>query len=180
MFWSSSLHLAFLIPRSSLPPIHFGSLVFDYQAIDVIGPFDLLNSSSKRLMTAMEFFGPVDEESLARAPEFVFHHIGETRDPVPLLTSALTIVPTATVDDCPELDCLLVGGPNPACSQIPPKYVESIQRHVAAGKLLFTTCTGAAVVAATGVLDGKCATINNLEYNCLPQYQMDQGEEVDC
>lgn len=148
-----------------MAPIHFGCLVFDYQAIDVIGPCDLLNSASKRLMTASSFFSPVDEEALARAPEFVFHHIGETREPVPLLSSALTLVPTTTVDDCPELDCLLVGGPNPAGHQVPPTYVEFIRRHVAAGKLLFTTCTGAAVVAATGVLDGKQATINNLEYN---------------
>lgn len=89
-----------------MAPIHFGSLVFVYQAIDVIGPFDLLNSSSKRLMTAMKLFRPVDKEALACAPEIVFHHIGETRDPVPLLTSALIVVPTATVNDCPELGCL--------------------------------------------------------------------------
>lgn len=152
-----------------MAPIQFGCLVFDYQAIDVIGPCDLLNSSSKRLINAIKFFGPVDEEALACAPDFEFHHIGETRDPVRLLTSALTLTPTTTVDDCPELDCLLVGGPNPARFQVPPKYVEFIQRHVAAGKLLFTTCTGAAVVAATGVLDGKYATINNLEYNWTVQ-----------
>ncbi|KAL2825765.1 class I glutamine amidotransferase-like protein [Aspergillus cavernicola] len=148
-----------------MAPIHIGSLVFDYQAIDVIGPCDLLNSCSKRLITALSFFGPVNAEALARAPEFVFHHIGETRDPVRLLTSALTLTPTTTVDDCPELDCLLVGGPNPVNHQIPPKYVEFIQRHVAKGKLLFTICTGAAVVAATGVLDGRNATVNNVEYD---------------
>lgn len=48
-----------------------------------------------------------------------------------------------------------------------PKFRQSvkfIQDHVAVGKLLFTTCTEAALVAATGVLDGKRATINNLEY----------------
>lgn len=147
--------------------IQFGCLLFNYQAIDVIGPCDLLNSASKRLITALNFFGPVDKEALANAPDFVFHHIGETREPVTLLTSNLTIVPTTTVDDCPELDCLLVGGPNPARFQVPPKYAEFIRRHVAAGKPLFTTCTGAAVVAVTGVLDGKHATVNNIEYNWI-------------
>ncbi|KAJ5593338.1 hypothetical protein N7537_010242 [Penicillium hordei] len=117
-------------------------------------------------MTAVSFFGPDLEEALARVPDFVFHHIGEIREPVSPLTSASSLVHTTTVDGCPELDCLLVGaGPNPTHFQIPPKYVESIQRHVAAGKLLFTTCTGAAAVAATGVLDGKRATVNNMEYD---------------
>ena len=148
-----------------MAPIHFGALVFDYQAIDVIGPFDLLNASGKTLLSHLAYFVPIDDKVLARAPEFVFHHIGETLDPVHLLTSSVTIVPTTTVDDCPELDCLLVGGPNPATYKLPPKYADFIRRHAAAGKLLFTNCTGAAVVAATGVLDGKNATINNQEYH---------------
>lgn len=145
--------------------LHIGCLVFDYQAIDVIGPCDLLNSCSKRYATAMTFYGPVEQEALQNAPDFVFHHIGENLKPVPLLTSGLTLVPTTTVDDCPELDALIVGGPNPTRFTIPPEYKTLIQRHVAAGKLLFTTCTGAAVIAAAGVLDGRNATINNLEYN---------------
>ncbi|KAE8447154.1 hypothetical protein EG329_010985 [Mollisiaceae sp. DMI_Dod_QoI] len=147
-----------------MAPIHFGCLVFDYQAIDVIGPTDLLNSSSKDLMEAISYFGPVDENTIARAPQFVFHHIGVTRDPVTLLTSYITIVPTDTVDDCPDLDCLLVPGPNPVDFELHPKFVDFVRRHVAAGKLLFTNCTGASVVAGTGVLDGKTATVNNVEY----------------
>ncbi|OAQ68859.1 amidotransferase domain-containing protein [Pochonia chlamydosporia 170] len=147
-----------------MAPLHFGCLVYDYQAIDVIGPTDLLNSASKRVMTVLKTFGPVDEETISRAPEFVFHHIGLTRDPVRLLTSAITVVPTTTVDECPELDCLLIGGPNVAFFELHPQYADFIRRHVAAGKLIFSTCTGASLIASTGVLDGKTATINNVEY----------------
>lgn len=147
-----------------MAPIHVGALVFDYQAIDVVGPLDLLNSSSKAIMGAMKSYIPIDEKTYEAAPEFVFHHIGLTLDPVPLLTSCLILKPTTTIDTCPELDLLLVGGPNPAPFEIPPKYAEFIRRHVAAGKTIFTTCTGASVVAATGVLDGKNATINNQEF----------------
>ncbi|KAJ5108380.1 hypothetical protein N7456_005055 [Penicillium angulare] len=142
-----------------------GCLLFDYQAIDVIGPCDLLNSCSKGFANAMSVFGPIDQEALQKGPEFKFHHIGETMEPVPLPTSGLTLSPTTTVDDCPELDILLIGGPDPTRYQVPPKYKEFIQRHVASGKLLFTTCTGAAVIAATGVLDGKNATVNSLVFN---------------
>jgi transcriptional regulator GlxA family with amidase domain len=116
-------------------------------------------------MTGISFYVPVDPKTIEKAPEFVFHHIGEIISPVNLLTSAITLVPTTTVDDVPELDILIIGGDSPARSNIPEKYKEFIRRHVAAGKLLFTTCTGSAVVAGTGALDGRRATVNNIEYN---------------
>jgi transcriptional regulator GlxA family with amidase domain len=148
--------------------LNFGSLVYDYQAIDVVGPTDLLNSSSKALAKELAKYIPVENEIFQKAPDFNFHHIGLTLEPVHLLTSNLTIVPTTTVDDCPELDFLLLGGSDPKESlQLPDKYADFIRRHVAAGKVLFSTCTGAAVVAATGVLDGKRATVNNIEYDWL-------------
>lgn len=147
-----------------MAPIHFGSLVYDYQAIDVIGPFDLLGSGGRIILDAVSFYTKMDRKLIERAPEFVFHHIGETLDPHPLLTSSLTIKPTDTLDDCPELDYLLVGGPDLKDFKLPPRYAEFIRRHVAAGKIVFTTCTGAGVLASTGVLDGKRATINNVEY----------------
>ena len=147
-----------------MAPFHFGALVFNYQAIDVLGPFDLLNSSSKRLLDAIKIYTPINEETIARAPDFVFHHIGETLEPVHLLSSSITMVPTTTVDDCPELDALLIGGSIPKDFKFPEKSADFIRRHVAAGKLLFTTCTGSSMVATTGVLDGKTATTNNLEY----------------
>lgn len=152
-----------------MAPIQVGALLFDYQTIDVIGPCDLLNSASKMLMEGINRYAPVDPKVLAKAPEFVFHHIGETKEPVRLLTSFVTMVPTVTADDVPELDILIVGGDSPARSNLPPKLQELIRRHAASGKLLFTTCTGAAVVAATGVLDGRRATVNNLEYNWIKE-----------
>jgi transcriptional regulator GlxA family with amidase domain len=147
--------------------IHVGALLFDYQAIDVVGPLDVLNSASKALMEGINEYTPVDPAIIAKAPEFVFHHIGETNDPVHLLTNNITMHPTVSVDDAPELDILLVGGPSPRNFTLAPKQAELIRAHVKAGKLLFTTCTGAAVVAATGVLDGRRATVNNLELNWL-------------
>lgn len=150
-----------------MAPIHVGALLFNYQAIDVIGPCDLLNSASKMIQEAISFHSPVDPKVLAKAPEFVFHHIGETLEPVRLLTSFITMVPSVTVDDVPELDILLVGGDDVTRTNLAPKLQDLIRRHAASGKLLFTICTGAAVVAATGVLDGRRATVNNLELNWL-------------
>ncbi|KAF5579028.1 dj-1 family [Fusarium pseudoanthophilum] len=144
-----------------MAPIHVGALVYDYQAIDVLGPTDLLHSASKEYLQSLSGFMKIELDTISRAPEFVFHHIGITRETLFLQTSNIPIVPTTTVDECPEIDCLLLGGPDPANFELHPKYAEFIQKHVAAGKLLFTTCTGAIVAAAAGCLDGKNATVNH-------------------
>ncbi|KAF3385477.1 hypothetical protein F1880_001720 [Penicillium rolfsii] len=148
-----------------MAPIHIGCPLFDYQTIDVLGPCDLLNSASKIVLENSNRYVPVDPKILEKAPEFVFHHIGETMEPVHLITSSVTVVPTVAVDDVPELDILIVGGDDPATTKLPPKLQNLIRLHVASGKLIFTTCTGAAVVAATGALDGRRATVNHLGFN---------------
>ncbi|KAG8162084.1 hypothetical protein KVR01_007849 [Diaporthe batatas] len=147
-----------------MAPIHFGCLVFEYQPIDVLGITDLVSSADKKYLQQISALSHISEETVARAPEIVVHHIGATLDPVRLATSSLTIVPTTTADECPELDYLLLGGPDPSTLNLHPKLADFIRNHVAAGKTLFTNCTGAAVAAMTGVLDGRKATINNLGY----------------
>ena len=146
-------------------PIHIGTLAYAYQVIDSAGPTDLLSSAQKSSLQIFKQYHPIDEELISRAPEFVFHHIGVSRDPVLLGTSQFTIVPTITVDECQGIDILLVPGPYLGNFELHPKHAELIRKHVAAGKLLWSTCTGASVIASTGVLDGKRATVNNLEYD---------------
>ncbi|KAH8897677.1 class I glutamine amidotransferase-like protein [Thozetella sp. PMI_491] len=144
--------------------IQFGILAYAYQVIDAIGPLDLLSSANKTSFRINREYGPVSDDLISEAPQFTFHHIGVTRDPVELGTSQMTIVPTTTVEECPELDILLVAGPYLGNFVLHPKHADFIRRHVTTGKLLFTTCTGASIVAATGVLDGKTATVNNIEF----------------
>ncbi|EHK19271.1 uncharacterized protein TRIVIDRAFT_69268 [Trichoderma virens Gv29-8] len=147
-----------------MAPIVIGSLCYQYQAVDVIGPFDMLGGATKRIMEAVKTYSPaITDSTVAKAPEFVFHHVGLSHDLVDL-TSGFTVKPTCTVDDCPALDILLLGGPNPEPFVLDPRFAEFIRRHVASGKLLFTNCTGSFVAAMAGALDGKNATCNNVEY----------------
>jgi transcriptional regulator GlxA family with amidase domain len=148
-----------------MAPIHIGTLAYAYQVVDSAGPTDLLSSAKRSALQTVKQYGPIDEELISRAPEFVFHHIGVSRDPVLLGTSQLTIVPTTTVDECQGIDILLVPGPYLGNFELHPKHAELIRKHVAAGKLLWSTCTGASVIASAGVLDGKRATVNNIEYD---------------
>ncbi|KAF9872410.1 DJ-1/PfpI family protein [Colletotrichum karsti] len=146
-----------------MPHLNVGSLVYEYQAIDVIGILDLLNSGSKALAKGLSVYAPISAKVTAEAPEINFHHIGTNLDAVTVI-GGLKIAPTVTIDDAPEIDILVVGGPNLVDFTLKPEFAEYIRRHIAAGKLVFTNCTGAGVVAMTGALDGRNATINNVEY----------------
>ena len=58
----------------------------------------------------------------------------------------------------------MIGGSSPEHSALSEEFAEFVRKHVAAGKVLLTNCTGSAAVAPTGALDGKTATVNNLMY----------------
>ncbi|KAJ5904809.1 uncharacterized protein N7473_001725 [Penicillium subrubescens] len=134
-----------------MAPIHLGILVYDYQAIDVVGPIDLLHSANSAFLEVSKMFGPVNDDAISQAPDFVFHHCH-----YPYLNYNGGSVSRARY--------YLAWGPNPEGFKLHPKYIDLIRQHINAGKLLFTTCTGSAVLASTGLLDGKNATINHAGY----------------
>lgn len=144
-----------------MPPIQFGILMVPYQTIDVAAPLDVLTSCSKDGLKEMEAFGwPGTAGITEKAIDIKFHHINDTMDPV-TMTGGVKIHPTTTIDNCPELDYLLVGGPDPANYTLSDGFADFLRKHVKAGKGLFTTCTGGHAIACSGVLDGKNATTNH-------------------
>ncbi len=144
-----------------MAPLQFGILMVPYQIIDVAGPIDILSSSSKAIIGPLEAAGLPGLAGMAeKAIDIEFHHISETLDPVQL-TAAVKALPTITCDDCPPLDYLLVGGPDPINYKLPDRFAKFVRAHVEAGKGVFTTCTGALAIAPSGVLDGKNATANH-------------------
>lgn len=132
-----------------------------YQMSDVAGPLDLLLGSSKEFLTQIAAAGfPGAAEALPRAIDLAFHHIAETMDPV-AIHGGLKVLPTTTCDNCPPLDFLLVGGPDPINFKLSDRFAEFLRQHVKAGGHLFTTCTGALAIAPSGVLDGRTSTTNH-------------------
>ncbi|KAL1599480.1 hypothetical protein SLS60_007283 [Paraconiothyrium brasiliense] len=147
--------------------VRFAALVYEYQTMDVVGPFDLINTAGRGASEYLLTHNAISPSTVEKAPNFLFYHIGQTLEPVTLMTSGFTITPTHTIDNPPEIDHLLIGGPIPETFVFPQSYIDFIKRHNAAGKTIFCTCTGAAALASTGILDGKNATVNNVEYKWI-------------
>lgn len=146
-----------------MAPIQFGILMMPYQLTDCAMPLDVLVSCSKTALASMEavgFPGGVSEHGI---PEIQFHYIAaQNLDPVKLYTADFTTLPTTTCADCPRLDYLLIGGPEPNYIQaLPEEITKFLQERVGELKTLFTTCLGGMVAAAAGILDGVEATTNH-------------------
>ncbi|KAI1755751.1 class I glutamine amidotransferase-like protein [Xylaria castorea] len=130
-------------------PTKFGAVLFPgFQALDVFGPLDVLNNLSDS--TPLEFIA-----------------LAATLDPVNTKVNGpgrigQSIVPTHTFDDCPEdLEVLLVpGGFGARDPAILTPVAEFVKRIFPKLRYLLTVCTGSAIVAQSGVLDGRRATSN--------------------
>ncbi|CAH0038047.1 unnamed protein product [Clonostachys solani] len=139
-------------------PLKFAVALFEgFQALDVFGPLDMLNQASK-----------------TEAIEFVV--LGHTLNAISTLnkvagvptppTIGQSVVPTHTYDDAPDdIEVLLVpGGIGARDLEHTQKVVDFIKGRYPKLKYLLTVCTGAALAARSGVLDGREATSNKKSF----------------
>lgn len=138
----------------------FGIPLYTFQAVDVVGPIDLLYSTSRAMMLEMEPTGYVPQGLSDQAIDVEFVYVAPTMEPVKLATG-ITLTPTATFDNCPKLTCLLLGGSGPDFfNHIPDSYIKFFHEKAQEVEFLFTTCTGGIVASKAGLLEGKKATTN--------------------
>lgn len=143
-----------------MAPIQFGVLELPYQLMDVVGPLDVLSASSKPYLKGMEAIG-VPAGLSERGVEIEFHFIGLAMEPQ-IHTAGYSVNPTTSVENCPKLDYLLIGGPDPTVlPNMDKRYFQFIRERVPEVKILFTTCSGGMVAGFAGVLDGLSATTNH-------------------
>ncbi|KAH8811296.1 DJ-1/PfpI family protein [Xylogone sp. PMI_703] len=144
-------------------PINYGLVLFPgFQALDVFGPIDALNTLSRqrhmKLFILAETLEPVSTEIPAalglKVQSTQFHQ---------------TVNPTHTFDNPPaeKLDVLIVPGglgTRPQIESIKPviEYVAKVYPDL---QHIITVCTGSGVLARTGFLDGKKATTNKAAFD---------------
>lgn len=144
------------MPSNAHLPKTYGMVLFPgFQALDVFGVLDILNTlssfhhtldlcliSSTLSPVSTAPVCPIGATSVFKSPNF--HQ---------------SLLPTHTFADCPPVDVLVVPGGNGARADLAEvrDFVRGRFPHV---QYFMTICTGAAIAAQAGVLDGFAATSN--------------------
>jgi putative intracellular protease/amidase len=132
-----------------------GALIFPgFELLDMFGP--------------LEMFGMLED-----APAIKM--IAESLEPVPSRQGPRSVV-DATLADATAYDILLVpGGPGTRTEVANAKLLAWLGEAADASALVTTVCTGSALLARTGRLDGKAATSNKAAFAWVTE----QGPAVD-
>ena len=127
----------------------FGILVFpQVQQLDLTGPYEVF----------------------ATVPEARVHLIWKDRAPVTSATG-LTLTPTMTFAECPALDVLCVpggSGVNPLLQDA--EVLDFVRAQAALARYVSSVCTGALVLGAAGLLEGRRATTHWMAHDLLARF----------
>lgn len=127
------LHAAQL-PESK-PEVRVGIVLFDdVQIIDFTGPYEVFGTAGFGVTTV-------------------------SHDGKPVTTAmGLKVTPDSAFADAPEFDVLLVPGGDVGKAKADAKLLDFIRSRSATAKNVLSVCTGAEILANTGLLDGLRAT----------------------
>ncbi|MEM6925591.1 MAG: DJ-1/PfpI family protein [Myxococcota bacterium] len=107
-------------------------------------------------VTQLDLTGPL--QMLSRLPGCEAHVVAASLEPVPT-DCPFAIVPSTTYDDCPPLHLLCIpGGFGTAGAIADGRTVDFVRAQGAWARLVTSVCTGAFVLGAAGLLDGRMAT----------------------
>lgn len=143
-----------------MEPWNVAILVFDgVEVLDFAGPFEVFSR-------ARTVPGPESRRSDEGAPFRVFT-VAKTCRPV-RATGGLVVLPHHGFGDCPRPDLLLVpGGFGTRALLHDPETLEWVAARAGEARLTTSVCTGALVLAKSGVLAGRRATTHWAGYDLL-------------
>lgn len=117
-------------------------------------------------LTQLDFMGPV--QFLSRLPGAVVHVAAANLDPVPT-DCAVALVPTVTFADCPQADIVCVPGGHGVREALHDgATVPFIAAQAPGARWVTSVCTGAFLLGAAGLLQGKRATCHWAYTHLLP------------
>jgi cyclohexyl-isocyanide hydratase len=107
-------------------------------------------------LTQLDMTGPA--QVLSRLPDAQMIYAGATLDPV-ATDCGFAILPTTTREACPPLDILCVpGGLGVAPAMADQGWTDFVARQSESARWVTSVCTGAFILGAAGLLEGKRAT----------------------
>jgi len=122
-------------------PKTIGLLAYDdMQALDLTGPLDVFGAANS-LAPGMPPYGLL----------VIGVHTGTVR-----AENGLAILPACSIEDAPPLDTLLIpGGIGSRLGKTDPQLLAWLRRQARIARRVVSVCTGAYMLAATGLLDGR-------------------------
>ena len=119
-------------------------------------------------VTQLDFTGPL--QVFSSVPGAKVHLIWKRIEPVPS-DSVLTLTPTISFADCPQLDVICVpGGAGTDDMVNDEEMLEFLRRQAAGAKYITSVCTGSLVLGAAGLLKGYRATTHWTAMDFLAPY----------
>lgn len=107
-------------------------------------------------ITQLDFTGPL--QVFTRVPGATVHLIWKRFEPVPSDT-VLTVIPTTTFADCPQLDVICVpGGYGTDDLMVDDEVLDFLRSQSTGAKYITSVCTGSTVLGAAGLLKGYRAS----------------------
>ena len=125
-----------------------------FELLDVYGPAEIFGNVGPKLKVVM---------------------VAEKAGPVPSVQGP-QVVADYGFDDCPPLDLLLVPGGFGTFAQLKnTSLMEWLQGRSAKAEIVTSVCSGSALLAKAGLLDGRRATSNKRDF----QFAVDNGSKVE-
>jgi cyclohexyl-isocyanide hydratase len=119
-------------------------------------------------LTQLDLTGPL--QVFSSVPGAVVHLLWKRSEPIPS-DSVLTLLPTTTFADCPQLDVVCVPGGFGVDDVVNEEEVLAFLRRQAKGARYITSvCTGSLVLGAAGLLDGYRAATHWSARDCLAPF----------
>jgi transcriptional regulator GlxA family with amidase domain len=107
----------------------------------------------------LDVYGPVEMFANVR-PHMKVVMLAQTAGPVPSAQGP-KVVADYGFEDCPELDLILVPGGQGTLRELGNKKLhEWLRQRAAKAEITMSVCTGSAILAKAGLLDGRRATSN--------------------
>lgn len=156
------------VTADSPKPLEFGVfLPPKYQWLDATGAIDYLNSHSYDYLSWIASFAPIPEELVKKAPIINWHWISAAGNLEPITASSgPPTTPTKTFKTAPQLDYILVPGPDPEMP-LSTEAVDWLKAQYPGLKALLTVCSASLYLAQTGLLDGVQAATNKFNLKIL-------------
>jgi cyclohexyl-isocyanide hydratase len=119
-------------------------------------------------ITQLDMTGP--HEVFARLPGSEIHLVWKSLEPI-AAQGGLRLMPTTTLDACPQLDLVCVpGGPGMNVLLTDDDVLAFLRRQAAGARYVTAVCTGALVLGAAGLLRGKRATTHWMSHHLLAPF----------